>query len=48
MSDTVHAAPTHAEQYLAERPEVSGHVISIPEAIEAGRAIFGDVFVGTR
>lgn len=42
------AAPPHAEQYLAERPEVSGHVISIPEAIEAGRAIFGDVFGDTR
>jgi hypothetical protein len=38
------AAPANAEQYLKERTDVSGHVISIPEAIEVGRVIFGDVF----
>ncbi|HXH88032.1 MAG TPA: organomercurial lyase [Gaiellaceae bacterium] len=31
-----------AEQYLSARPDVRGIVISIPEAIEAGRCVFGD------
>src|SRR5262249_12750019 len=34
----------NAERYLAENPSVSGHPISLPEAIEAGRIVFGDVF----
>src|SRR5947209_7248011 len=33
----------NAERYLAEYPSVSGHPISLPEAIEAGRIVFGDV-----
>jgi len=33
----------NAERYLAENPDVSGHPISLPEAIEAGRIVFGDV-----
>jgi alkylmercury lyase-like protein len=32
-----------AEQYLRENNAVAGMPVSIPEAIEAGRAIFGDV-----
>jgi hypothetical protein len=35
--------PENAERYLAENPAVSGHPISFPEAIEAGRIVFGDV-----
>jgi hypothetical protein len=34
----------NAEGYLAENPSVSGHAISLSEAIEAGRIVFGDVF----
>ena len=37
------ATPANAEAYL-QRADVRGHVISIPDAAEAGRAIFGDVF----
>jgi hypothetical protein len=33
-----------AERYLAENTAVSGHPISLPRAIEAGRIVFGDVF----
>ncbi len=33
----------NAERYLAEHGEVSGHPISLSEAIEAGRIVFGDV-----
>jgi len=33
----------NAERYRAENPSVSGHPISLPEAIEAGRIVFGDV-----
>jgi len=36
----------NAERYLAENPSVSGHPISLPEAIDAGRLVFGDVFAG--
>jgi Alkylmercury lyase len=32
-----------AERYLADRPEVNGSWVSIPVAIEAGAAIFGDL-----
>jgi Alkylmercury lyase len=38
----------NAERYLVENPSVSGHPISLPEAIEAGRIVFGDVFVEER
>jgi hypothetical protein len=33
----------NAERNLAENPSVSGHPISLPAAIEAGRIVFGDV-----
>jgi hypothetical protein len=33
-----------AERYLAQNASVSGHPISLPQAIEAGRIVFGDVF----
>ena len=33
----------NAEQWLAERPDVVGEVISVDDAAEAGRAVFGDV-----
>jgi hypothetical protein len=33
----------NAERYLAENASVSGHPISLPEAIEAGRIVFGEV-----
>jgi hypothetical protein len=33
-----------AERWLEGRSEVRGHVISMREAIAAGRAVFGDVF----
>ncbi len=32
-----------AEQYLNNQPELAGFPISIPEAIEAGRAVFADL-----
>ncbi len=33
-----------AERYLHEHAELAGLPISIPDAIEAGRAVFGDIF----
>jgi hypothetical protein len=33
----------NAERYVAQNPSVSGHPISLPEAIEAGRLVFGDL-----
>ena len=36
--------PETAERYLREHADVAGLPISIPEAIEAGRALFGDIF----
>lgn len=33
----------HALQYLLAHPEVTGHAITIPEAIAVGAAIFGDL-----
>jgi len=33
----------NAGRYLAEHRDVGGHPISLPEAIEAGRIVFGDV-----
>jgi hypothetical protein len=32
-----------AEQYLRDHPDIAGFPISIPDAIEAGRAVFGTV-----
>ncbi len=37
------ASAGNAERWLDERPAVRGEVISIPEAILAGRAVFGNV-----
>jgi Alkylmercury lyase len=36
----------NVERYLAENQSISGHPISLPDAIEAGRLVFGDVFTG--
>jgi Alkylmercury lyase len=36
----------NAERYLAENQSISGHAISLAEAIEAGRIVFGDVLTG--
>ena len=33
----------NALQYLLANPDVAGHAVSIPEAIAAGNALFGDV-----
>jgi hypothetical protein len=33
----------NAERYLREHPEINGAPITIPEAAEAGRIVFGDV-----
>lgn len=41
------ASPANAERWLAEHPDVRGHVISIREAAAAGRAVFGDVLTVT-
>lgn len=38
------ASPGNAEQYLRERGDVRGHVISLPEAIAVGRSVFSNVF----
>ena len=37
------ASAETAQQYLDERPNVQGLIVSIPEAVEVGRRIFGDV-----
>jgi hypothetical protein len=37
------ASSDSAESYLREHDDISGQVISMPEAIEAGRCIFGEV-----
>jgi len=41
------ASPANAEQYLRERVDVRGHVISLPDAIAVGRSVFGDAFKKT-
>ena len=41
------ASATNAERWLAEHPEVRGHVISMCDAAAAGRAVFGDVLTAT-
>jgi hypothetical protein len=33
----------NAERYLADHPQVEGHPITIPDAVAAGTAIFGEV-----
>jgi len=39
------ASPENGEHWLKDRhPAVRGQVVSMPEAIAAGRAVFGDVF----
>jgi Alkylmercury lyase len=35
-----------ADRYLERNPPLSGRTISLSEAIEAGRIVFGDVFIG--
>jgi Alkylmercury lyase len=37
------ASRENGERWLEARPEVRGQVISLPEAIAAGRTVFGDV-----
>jgi Alkylmercury lyase len=37
------ASPENGERWLAERPDVQGYVMTMAEAIEAGRTVFGDV-----
>ena len=37
------ASTANAERWLAANPEVSGTVISLEDAIAAGRTVFGDV-----
>jgi hypothetical protein len=37
------ASTTNAERSLAAHPDVQGTVISMPEAVVAGRAVFGDI-----
>jgi hypothetical protein len=37
------ASPENGERWLEGRPDVRGYVMGMPEAIEAGRAVFGDV-----
>ena len=37
------ATDENAERWLAQHPEVRGHMASIPEAVVAGRAVFGDM-----
>ena len=41
------ASHESAERWLGEHPAVRGDVISMREAIAAGRAVFGDVFGAT-
>jgi hypothetical protein len=38
------ASSANAERWLEEHPEVRGQVVSIPDAIAAGRAVFGNIF----
>lgn len=38
---------SNAERWLAQHPEVRGHVISIEDAIASGRAVFGGVLPHT-
>lgn len=38
------ASTENGDQWLAEHPHVRGHVVSMPEAVAAGRAVFAAVF----
>jgi hypothetical protein len=38
------ASSANAERWLGEHPEVRGQVVSISDAIAAGRAVFGNIF----
>jgi len=38
------ASSDNAERWLEEHPEVRGQVVSISDAIAAGRAVFGNIF----
>lgn len=40
------ASPKTAEAYLDRQPGLSGRVVSVPEALERGRAIFGAALTG--
>jgi hypothetical protein len=40
------ASAAHAERWLAQHAEVRGEVITMRDAVDAGRAVFGDVLVG--
>lgn len=42
------ASRESAGRYHREHPDVRGEVISIPEAIEAGRIVFGEVLEAGR
>jgi len=42
------ASQKNAERWLASRPAVRGAVISVSEAIAAGRTVFGDVLDGEK
>ena len=42
------ASAENGERWLKERPDVRGYVMSMDEAIEAGRAVFGDVLASDR
>lgn len=37
------ASPENGEQWLDGRPDVRGYVMTMADAIDAGRAVFGDV-----
>jgi hypothetical protein len=37
------ASAEHGERWLERRPDVRGYVMSMSDAIDAGRAVFGDV-----
>jgi Alkylmercury lyase len=38
------ASAENGEHWLAQQPEVRGQVVSLPDAVAAGRAVFGAVF----
>lgn len=42
------ASSDNGERWLETRPDVSGYVMTMDEAIEAGRAVFGDVLAPER
>jgi hypothetical protein len=38
------ASAENGERWLDGRPDVRGNVMTLPDAIDAGRAVFGEVF----